>query len=50
MTTALTKPTGGSDEPIPAGDVVLDVRNVTLRFGGLTSLYDVSLQMRRGSV
>ncbi|MDQ1634176.1 MAG: branched-chain amino acid transport system ATP-binding protein [Frankiaceae bacterium] len=50
MTTALTKPTGGSDEPIPAGDVVLDVRNVTLRFGGLTSLNDVSLQMRRGSV
>jgi branched-chain amino acid transport system ATP-binding protein len=50
MTTALSRTTGGSDEPIPAGDVVLDVRNVTLRFGGLTSLNDVSLRMRRGSV
>jgi branched-chain amino acid transport system ATP-binding protein len=49
MTAALTEqpqggPVAGSD------DVVLDVRNVTLRFGGLTSLNDVSLQMRRGTV
>jgi branched-chain amino acid transport system ATP-binding protein len=33
-----------------AHDVVFDVRNVTLRFGGVTSLDDVSLQMRRGEI
>ena len=33
-----------------AGDIVFDVRNVTLRFGGVTSLDDVSLQMRRGEI
>src|SRR6478752_2810964 len=33
-----------------AGDIVYDVRNVTLRFGGVTSLSDVSLQMRRGEI
>jgi branched-chain amino acid transport system ATP-binding protein len=32
------------------GDLVFDVRNVTLRFGGVTSLNDVSLQMRRGEI
>ena len=41
-------------EPAPrsssAGDLVFDVRNVTLRFGGVTSLNDVSLQMRRGEI
>jgi branched-chain amino acid transport system ATP-binding protein len=31
-------------------DVLLDVRSLTLRFGGLTSLDDVSLQMERNSV
>jgi branched-chain amino acid transport system ATP-binding protein len=31
-------------------DLVLDVRDVTLRFGGLTSLDGVSLQHRRGEV
>lgn len=36
----------------PAGgkDVVYDVKNVTLRFGGVTSLDDVSLQMFRGEI
>jgi branched-chain amino acid transport system ATP-binding protein len=33
-----------------AGDLVFDVRNVTLRFGGVTSLDDVSLEMRRGEI
>ena len=33
-----------------AGDLVFDVRDVTLRFGGVTSLDDVSLQMRRGEI
>lgn len=31
-------------------DVVYDVKNVTLRFGGVTSLNNVSLQMRRGEI
>ncbi|MBV9593234.1 MAG: ABC transporter ATP-binding protein [Actinobacteria bacterium] len=34
----------------PTSEVVFDVRNVTLRFGGVTSLNDVSLQMRRGEI
>jgi branched-chain amino acid transport system ATP-binding protein len=33
-----------------AGEVVFDVRNITLRFGGVTSLDDVSLDMRRGEI
>jgi branched-chain amino acid transport system ATP-binding protein len=32
------------------GDVVYDVRDVTLRFGGVTSLNHVSLQMLRGEI
>src|SRR5580698_5024350 len=32
------------------GEVVYDIRNVTLRFGGVISLNDVSLQMRRGEI
>ena len=31
-------------------DVVFDVRDVTLRFGGVTSLNNVSLQMHRGEI
>ena len=31
-------------------DLVFDVRGVTLRFGGVTSLDDVTLQMRRGEI
>ncbi|MEP6851531.1 MAG: ABC transporter ATP-binding protein [bacterium] len=33
-----------------AQDLVFDVDHVTLRFGGVTSLSDVSLQMRRGEI
>ena len=33
-----------------AHDLVFDVRGITLRFGGVTSLNDVSLQMRRGEI
>jgi len=33
-----------------AGDLVFDVRDITLRFGGVTSLNNVSLQMRRGEI
>jgi branched-chain amino acid transport system ATP-binding protein len=32
------------------GEVVYDVKDVTLRFGGVTSLNNVSLQMRRGEI
>ena len=31
-------------------DNIFDVRNVTLRFGGVVSLNDVSLEMRRGEI
>jgi branched-chain amino acid transport system ATP-binding protein len=33
-----------------ASEIVYDVRHVTLRFGGVVSLNDVSLQMRRGEI
>src|ERR1700710_506952 len=36
--------------PGQEGDLVFDVRGVTLRFGGVTSLDDVTLQMRRGEI
>ena len=35
---------------VPGRDVVFDVDAVTLRFGGVTSLNDVSLQMYRGEI
>lgn len=31
-------------------DIVYDISNVTLRFGGVTSLNDVTMQMRRGEI
>ena len=42
MTTAPVSSTGS--------EVVFDVNHVTLRFGGVTSLNDVSLQMHRGEI
>ena len=33
-----------------ADELVFDVSHVTLRFGGITSLNDISLQMRRGEI
>ncbi len=36
--------------PSAADELVFDVDHVTLRFGGVTSLNDVSLQMRRGEI
>src|SRR5437868_9801668 len=35
---------------VPSRDVVFDVQHVTLRFGGVTSLNDVSLRMYRGEI
>src|SRR5881409_3535671 len=34
----------------PGRDVVFDISHVTLRFGGVTSLNDVSLKMYRGEI
>lgn len=56
MTTDLDKTStaddGGSVDRAEAdsGDLVLDAAGVTLRFGGVTSLNDVELRMRRGEV
>ncbi|HWC35129.1 MAG TPA: ABC transporter ATP-binding protein [Mycobacteriales bacterium] len=36
--------------PAPVSDPILEVRDVTLRFGGVTSLADVSLTQRRGEI
>ncbi|MEU2349383.1 ABC transporter ATP-binding protein [Modestobacter sp. NPDC049651] len=44
-TTTERRTTGGGQ-----GDLVFDVRGITLRFGGVTSLDDVTLQMRRGEI
>ena len=38
------------DVPASRDDVVFDIDHVTLRFGGITSLNDVSLQMYRGEI
>jgi branched-chain amino acid transport system ATP-binding protein len=47
MSTALTTSPGSRE----AGDeLIFDVRGITLRFGGVTSLDDVTLQMRRGEI
>jgi branched-chain amino acid transport system ATP-binding protein len=47
MTSTATAATGATAAD---DDVVFDVRGITLRFGGVTSLDDVSLQMRRGEI
>jgi branched-chain amino acid transport system ATP-binding protein len=38
------------DQPTTGEDLIFDVRDITLRFGGVTSLNHVSLQMRRGEI
>lgn len=49
-------PTGGTASAAPqgpaghAGDVLLEVQNVTLRFGGVVALNDVSFSLRRGEI
>jgi branched-chain amino acid transport system ATP-binding protein len=42
--------TATSGPQAPPTDVVYDVRGITLRFGGVTSLSDLSLQMHRGEI
>jgi branched-chain amino acid transport system ATP-binding protein len=46
MTTAVVE----SEATPVARDIVFDVDHVSLRFGGVVSLNDVSLQMRRGEI
>ena len=46
----MTSPTSTSSTVADTRDVVFDVNHVTLRFGGVTSLDDVTLQMRRGEI
>jgi branched-chain amino acid transport system ATP-binding protein len=46
MSTALST----SPDSQAADELVFDVRGITLRFGGVTSLDDVTLQMRRGEI
>jgi branched-chain amino acid transport system ATP-binding protein len=41
---------GSHSGPSDTTEIVYDVRNVTLRFGGVVSLNDISLQMRRGEI
>ncbi|MFI5492119.1 ABC transporter ATP-binding protein [Actinoplanes sp. NPDC051859] len=49
-------PTGGpADQAAPApraasGDTLLEVQNVTLRFGGVVALNDVSFSLRKGEI
>ncbi|MCW2634412.1 MAG: transporter ATP-binding protein [Blastococcus sp.] len=47
MSTAIS---AASSTESDAADLVFDVRAITLRFGGVTSLDDVTLQMRRGEI
>jgi branched-chain amino acid transport system ATP-binding protein len=49
MTTVEQAPSSGS-EAAPGSDVVFDIEHVTLRFGGVVSLNDVSMQMFRGEI
>jgi branched-chain amino acid transport system ATP-binding protein len=44
MTATMTRPEVGAE------DVVFDIEHVTLRFGGVVSLNDVSLEMYRGEI
>jgi ABC-type branched-subunit amino acid transport system ATPase component len=43
--------TAAPEVPAPThGDIVFDIQDVTLRFGGVVSLNDVSMQMYRGEI
>lgn len=43
-------PTAASADQPPDADLILDVQSVTLRFGGVVSLADVSLRALRGEI
>ncbi len=35
---------------VRAGEVILDIRNITLRFGGVTAIKDISFDIRKGEI
>ena len=39
-----------ADADVRAGEIILDVENVTLRFGGVTAISNVSFDIRKGEV
>ena len=47
MTAALARTCAA---PAPAGDTIIDVQHLGLRFGGVISLQDVSLSQARGEI
>lgn len=40
----------GARDPIAHGDVLLDVRNVSLSFGGVKAIADISFDVRKGEI
>jgi branched-chain amino acid transport system ATP-binding protein len=38
------------DDGIPAGDLLMDVKNVSLRFGGVKAITDISFNVRKGEI
>ena len=40
----------GTDDGLAPGDVLLDIRNVTLRFGGVTAIENISFDIRKGEI
>ena len=40
----------GTDDGIPPGETLLDIRNVTLRFGGVTAIEDISFDIAKGEI
>ena len=47
---AIESSTGGGEERGRGGDVILDVRNISLRFGGVKALSDISFDVREHEV
>src|SRR5665213_2528590 len=50
MSTISTPVDLGSDAPSAASDPIVEVSHVSLRFGGVRSLSDVSLSQERGQI
>jgi len=39
-----------ADDGIPAGELLMDVKNVSLRFGGVKAITDISFDVRKGEI
>ncbi len=50
MTSTAMNDSATSEQPVAGRENVFEVRDVTLRFGGVTSLNNISLQMHRGEI